>query len=127
MRGREADWQEYTSRQPPPELVDAITAAGFDGIYLDRNGYADPSVENGIAAALGGVTPLVSDNGRFAFFDVRPHRADLVAKLGADGVTRLGNETLYRPRSSTATASRPARSPRPRSSTAPAGTTRSSS
>src|SRR5262249_33430052 len=63
MRGREADWQEYTTRQPTPEMVDAITAAGFDGVYLDRNGYTDSTVESGIAGALGGTAPLVSGNG----------------------------------------------------------------
>jgi phosphoglycerol transferase len=98
MRGREADWQEFTTRQPTPDMVDAITAAGFDGIYLDRNGYTDPTVENGIAGALGGMAPLVSGNGRFAFYDLRPHRAELEAELGPDGVTRLGTETLHRPR-----------------------------
>jgi phosphoglycerol transferase len=98
MRGREADWQEYTTRQPRPEMVDAITASGFDGIYLDRFGYADPTVENGIAAALGGPAPLVSSNGRLAFYDLRPHRAQLEARIGADGVARLGAETLHRPR-----------------------------
>jgi phosphoglycerol transferase len=98
MRGRQADWQEYTTRQPAPDMVDAVTAAGFDGIYLDRNGYTDRTIENGIAGALGGTAPLVSGNGRFAFYDLRPHRAELEAKLGGDGVTRLGNETLHRPR-----------------------------
>jgi hypothetical protein len=98
MRGREADWQEYTTRQPTPDMVDAIAASGFDGIYLDRNGYVDRTVENGIAAALGGARPLESGDGRFAFYDLRPHRAQLEADLGADDVTRLGNETLHRPR-----------------------------
>ena len=98
MRGREADWQEYTTRQPVPAMVDALTAAGFDGIELDRQGYADRSVETEIAAALAGQAPMVSADGRLVFFDLRPHRDQLEATLGADGVARLGQETLHRPR-----------------------------
>ncbi len=98
MRGRDADWQEYTTRQPTPKMVDAVTAAGFDGIYLDRLGYADSTVEDGIATALGAPPSIVSGNGRFAFYDLRPYRTQLEARLGADGVARLGAETLHRPR-----------------------------
>ena len=97
MRGRDADWQEYTTRQPVPAMVDALTAAGFDGIQLDRQGYADRSLETEIATALGGEQPLVSADGRLAFYDLRPHRDQLEATLGADGVAKLGDETLHRP------------------------------
>ncbi len=98
MRGRQADWQEYTTRQPVPDMVDALTAAGFDGIYLDRQGYTDQEVETAITAALGGAPPMMSADGRLVFFDLRAHRAAMEAALGTDGVARLGQETLYRPR-----------------------------
>ena len=97
MRGRDADWQEYTTRQPVPAMVDAVTAAGFDGIVLDRQGYADRSVETGIAAALGGAQPMLSADGRLAFYDLRPHRDQLETTLGAGEVSKLGDETLHRP------------------------------
>jgi phosphoglycerol transferase len=98
MRGRQSDWQEYTSRQPTPDMVDAVTAAGFDGIYLDRAGYPDQTVENDIRTALGGAEPLVSADGRLVFYDLRPHRDQMVAAKGADAVAQLGQQTLYRPR-----------------------------
>jgi phosphoglycerol transferase len=98
MRGRQSDWQEYTSRQQPQALVDAVTAAGFDGLYIDRAAYSDPSYESGIKAALGGARPLVSPNGRLAFYDLRPHHDALVQHLGADGVSKLRADTLLRPR-----------------------------
>jgi hypothetical protein len=98
MRGREADWQEYTTRQPVPAMVDALAAAGFDGIELDRRGYADGSVEAEIGTALSGQAPMVSADGRLVFFDLRAHRAEMDAALGADAVARLGAETLHRPR-----------------------------
>ncbi len=96
MRGREADWQEYTTRQPVPEMVDALTAAGFDGIQLDRHGYLDRNVEKEIAAALG-EAPLESADGRLVFYDLRPHRQQMIASLGDQRVAQLGQETLHRP------------------------------
>jgi phosphoglycerol transferase len=98
MRGREADWQEYTSRLPTGQMVDALTAAGFDGIYLDRLGYADRTVESDIQAQLGGQPPMVSADGRLVFFDLRPHLEKLNATMGRDAVARLGDDTLHRPR-----------------------------
>jgi len=97
MRGRDADWQEYTTRQPVPDMVDALTAAGFDGIELDRQGYLDRSVETEIAAALDGEAPMVSADGRLVFFDLRPHRQQLQATLGSEGLDKLAAETLHRP------------------------------
>jgi phosphoglycerol transferase len=98
MRGREADWQEYTSRLPTGQMVDALTAAGFDGIYLDRLGYADRTVESDIQAQLGGQPPMVSADGRLVFFDLRPHLEQLNTTMGRDAVARLGDDTLHRPR-----------------------------
>jgi phosphoglycerol transferase len=98
MRGREADWQEYASRLPTAQMVDALTAAGFDGIYLDRRGYGDRTVENDIQAQLHGEGPMVSADGRLVFFDLRPHLEELRATMGSDAVTQLGDDTLHRPR-----------------------------
>jgi phosphoglycerol transferase len=98
MRGREADWQEYTSRLPTGQMVDALTAAGFAGIYLDRLGYADRTVESDIQAQLGGQPPIVSADGRLVFFDLRPHLEQLNATMGRDTAARLGDDTLHRPR-----------------------------
>jgi phosphoglycerol transferase len=72
MRGRAGDlWQREAARQPPEQLVGTLVCAGFAGIYLDRNGYADhgEAVEAEISRILG-AAPLVSRNGRLAFFDL---------------------------------------------------------
>jgi hypothetical protein len=55
-------------------------------------------VEDGIATAVAAKPSVVSDNGRFAFYDLRPHRAQLESRLGTDGMSRLGAATLHRPR-----------------------------
>ena len=99
MRGRDADWQEYTTRQPVPAMVDAL-----DGGRLRRHRARPPGLRRSAASRprspppLGGEQPLVSADGRLVFFDLRPHRDQLEATLGADGVARLGDETLHRPR-----------------------------
>jgi phosphoglycerol transferase len=74
MRGREADaWQRAVAGQPPPELVRTLIQAGFGGIYVDRFGYRDRAVK--LEKALTGLIgrePLVSGNGRLAFFSLSP-------------------------------------------------------
>jgi phosphoglycerol transferase len=72
MRGRAGDlWQREAATQPPEQLVETLVCAGFAGIYLDRNGYADQgeAVEAELSRILG-AAPLVSRNGRLAFFDL---------------------------------------------------------
>ena len=51
MRNRDADiWQRRVTVKPLHTLVEAVAAAGFSGIYLDRYGYADG--EAGLEAQL---------------------------------------------------------------------------
>jgi phosphoglycerol transferase len=64
-------WEREMARRPLPEMVEALTFAGFRGIYCDRFGY-----EKGTYALerelerLTGSRPLVSGNGRLVFFDL---------------------------------------------------------
>jgi phosphoglycerol transferase len=72
MKGRETDrWQREVTRQPLKELVSDLAVAGFSGIYIDRQGYADggASLEAGLAGLLK-AEPMVSDNQRLAFFRI---------------------------------------------------------
>jgi hypothetical protein len=61
-------------------VVDAATAAGFAGLYVDRLGYADrgAALEREIRARLGS-DPLVSQSGRHSFFDLRAYGQRLEA------------------------------------------------
>lgn len=71
MKGREGDsWQKRISSLPVGELVLKLAFAGFNGIYIDRYGYADKGaqIESEIAKTLGS-EPLVSGNGRLTFFN----------------------------------------------------------
>jgi phosphoglycerol transferase len=72
MKHREGDlWLQRVSALPTDELLQALSLAGFSGIYLDRNGYEDGggAKEAEFAAALQS-QPLVSGNGRLIFFNL---------------------------------------------------------
>jgi phosphoglycerol transferase len=76
MRGREGDrWQRMVASKPVHELVDAVVLAGFSGIYIDRYGFqgdSEASLEKELSLLLS-TSPLISDNGRLAFFGMEPY------------------------------------------------------
>jgi len=83
MRGRASDfWQRRVVAAPTGELVKTLALAGFGGIYLDRFGYADngANMEAALAGMLG-ATPLVSANGRLAFFDLAAYQQRVKEKF----------------------------------------------
>jgi phosphoglycerol transferase len=84
MRGREGDqWQEELASMPIPRLVETAALAGFEGIYVDRNGYKDeegPMLEEELFHLLK-TTPLVSENGRLVFFNLGTYAEGLRAGM----------------------------------------------
>jgi hypothetical protein len=79
-KGRPEDWADDLVGMPTPTVVDAATAAGFAGIYVDRFGYRDRgvAVEGEIRTQIRS-QPFVSASGRHSFFDLRPYRRRLEA------------------------------------------------
>jgi phosphoglycerol transferase len=79
VKGRPtAKWQEDVADEAPKKLLSEVSAAGFDGIYIDRFGYADHAAE--LERRLGKqleVEPLVSSDGRMSFFSLLPYKEDL--------------------------------------------------
>jgi phosphoglycerol transferase len=72
MKGRQGDlWLRDVTARPVEEMLQTIGFAGFSGIYLDRLGYGDKAVylESKLSQLLG-VAPMVSRDGRLAFFDL---------------------------------------------------------
>jgi phosphoglycerol transferase len=72
MVGREGEaWQRLVAAQPTPELLGTLVAAGFSGLYLNRDGYPDRGAKLGaeIESALG-QPPLRSTDGRLLFFNL---------------------------------------------------------
>lgn len=84
MRGRSA-WHEQTAALPPGQLLPELAKAGFEGLYLDRNGYADGGQEAmDTLRSLTASRPLLSPNQRLAFFDLRGY----VRRFHAEGTER---------------------------------------
>jgi phosphoglycerol transferase len=72
LKGRPAgDWQSALRPARGPQLVMDACATGFEALWLDRFGYADPSVEQSLVFALGHPADVTSPNGRLLLFDVR--------------------------------------------------------
>lgn len=65
----EDTWQRTVASQPVPELVSNVRAAGFAGIYINRNGYEDrgAKLESELTSALGS-PPMVNREGTLAFY-----------------------------------------------------------
>jgi hypothetical protein len=67
--GEEDDrWQQAVAAQPTPEMVKSVREAGFSGIYLNLDGYADRAkLQNELRAVLG-VEPIWNREGSILFF-----------------------------------------------------------
>jgi phosphoglycerol transferase len=102
MQGRPADWSLDLSDKPVSLVLPAVAAAGFDGIYLDRDGYADSgrAVETALAR-LGAGRPVLSRQRDLAFFDLRSYRSHLRTSRSAAELRALAGATLH-PRIGTA-------------------------
>ena len=82
MKGRDSEaWQKLLTSKPTPEMIEAIALSGFQGIYLNRNGYNDAKVEGEIESLLG-KPQFVSDDGKLIFYDLRSFESQLRAKYG---------------------------------------------
>jgi phosphoglycerol transferase len=97
MRDRQSDiWQMSIAEKPLPEMVAAAALAGFDGIYVDRFGYADDGARlEGELTALTETKPLVSNNERLSFFTLAAYREKLQKQFTAEQLAARREETLY--------------------------------
>lgn len=79
IKGRpDAAWQVVLrDRVGPVGGLPAILGLGFEGIWIDTDGYTDRPEEIDQIVEAVGVEPLVSPDGRFLFVDLRPYRDQL--------------------------------------------------
>lgn len=78
-----ARWQMMTADLPTEQFLEAISVAGFSGVYVDRKGYTDYGTD--LEAKLGSllaVEPLISANKQMSFFDLGAYNSKLAAKYG---------------------------------------------
>jgi phosphoglycerol transferase len=95
MQGRPADWSEDLADKPVSLVAPGVAAAGFDGVWVDRFGFADGG--HAVTVALGtiaGVAPLRSPNRRLEFFDLRPYAAALRSRHSPAQLRALRDATL---------------------------------
>ena len=108
VKGRpEADWQSRVRDEiGPVGALPALVGMGFEGLWVDTYGYRqgpthpglDPAEIDAIEQAVG-VEPLVSPDGRFQFYDLRPYRDSLGlddAQLRDEATRVLGIEPPLR-------------------------------
>jgi hypothetical protein len=96
MKDRRSDtWQTSIVVRPLHEMVEAITLAGFNGIYVDRFGYPDSAAQlEAELTGLLGTTPLVSKNARLAFFNLALYQHKLQEKYTAQELEGKRKEAL---------------------------------
>lgn len=95
VHGREGDWQAGVASLEPPDTLDALAAVGFDGIMIDRAGYADGAqlLELAYTNELH-QRPMVSPDERLLFYDLRPRARELRRRLSAREIAALRRSTL---------------------------------
>lgn len=78
MKGRPGDlWQRRVTAQPVPDMVKALSAAGFSGIFVDRDGYQDDgAVLMAKLSHLLATQPIASQNKRWVFFPMAAHNTN---------------------------------------------------
>lgn len=71
MKGRNMNWHKTLSEFPLDSLLQRISVLGFEGIYIDRYGYADlaTKIERKLEDYLE-IKPIISQNKRLAFFNI---------------------------------------------------------
>ncbi len=86
MKGRRNDlWQEAITSRPLDQMLENIAIAGFEGIYLDRKGFADEGkIIEGSLSELIGAPPIRSSNGRQLFFSLTQFANSLRAKYSEE-------------------------------------------
>jgi len=92
---REAAWQANIAGLAPDQAVDALAQAGFAGILVSRNGYADRAkgLEEGLRVKLGSFG-LTSTDGNTAFYSILDRAAQLRQEQGPQEFERRRAEVL---------------------------------
>ncbi len=95
-KGRSSDWAAQLAAKPVQLVVPAAAAAGFDGLWLEPDGYSATRTTELLAVLEGmlGEQPLVSEAGDLWFFDLRAYAQRLRATHTAAAVAALRTATL---------------------------------
>ncbi|GJM83623.1 hypothetical protein HMSSN139_61190 [Paenibacillus sp. HMSSN-139] len=61
------------SNEQTNKMIESVAYADYCGVLINRDGYSDNKLEKEISDILG-VTPLVSKDGKLAFYDIRNYK-----------------------------------------------------
>jgi len=99
VKGRpRADWQLGLGGLSPSRLVVALGASGFGGIHLDRFGFPNHDtgeLEQDLSHLLG--KPIVSPDGRFAFYDMTEFNQRLEQSYSTSELASIRRHTVRQP------------------------------
>jgi phosphoglycerol transferase len=96
MKGRPSDWEAALVGAPLAQLLPAISAAGFSGVYFNPREVPEGGVSilSGLSQELG-VSPLVSSDRHLYFFNMAAYNQRLRQRLGPQQIARLAQATLH--------------------------------
>lgn len=96
IKGRtRADWPGTLERQDPALIARLAATAGFAGIHVDRASLTDPdraALESALRASAG--SPMVSADGRYAFYSLETVRAELEQTFDLDELADIGDRVV---------------------------------
>jgi phosphoglycerol transferase len=95
MKGRDHDWRRAVAESPAEAILPQLAAVGYSGVYLDASGYEDGgrTIAAELASALE-AQPLLSADGKLAFFDLRAYNAAFLASRDPASVARARESVL---------------------------------
>jgi phosphoglycerol transferase len=96
MEDRADDWSAALADKPLGLVLPAVSAAGFDGVLVDRLAYGDraAALESELGRTLR-AQPLVSTDRRFAFYDTRAYGKRLQRGRPTGELAALRSATLH--------------------------------
>jgi hypothetical protein len=97
MKGRVQDWVAELAAKPLAAILAAAPAAGFQAAVIDQRAYPQPllaSIRRVLARTLS-ESGLLSADGEFVFYDLRPYGQRLQAAHSAAQMEALRNAVLH--------------------------------
>jgi phosphoglycerol transferase len=98
MKGRPEDLTPSFVGRPVEGLLPDLAAVGFDGIYIDRRGFADHGgqIEARVRSILDDQRPMLSHDGDLSFFDLRAFGRHL-ANTTSEGALQAQRSSTLNP------------------------------
>jgi phosphoglycerol transferase len=89
------EWNRQAAALPVPEMLRSISQRGYSGLWLDQDGYNPGTSPMQAIAYESGAAPRLSEDSRFAFFDLRAYAAAVQkAEAGLPASERLARNPV---------------------------------